>query len=157
MQKGDLLRDVTVGALATTLACSTFALIYLRSGWPHNAEGPAAVTDAGALIVDGQELRLAGVASRCLNTQHLADIVGGRLVRCTWRADRRDHADCRLDGTDLSRRLLEEGVGAFSGDAGAIARGELYLRAEFRARMDGSGIWGADAADCEPMRRTFDP
>lgn len=157
-----LVMAVLVGALALLQTWRTGE--GRRDRAPERVEGRARVVDGDTLRVDGVPVRLAGLdapelAQSCARAdgapypcgeaarEALRRLIDDRSVACDVRGRdryRRLLARCRVDGEDLGRRLVRDGL--------AVAyRG--YEAEEREARARRRGLWAGTFQPPEAWRR----
>jgi 1A family penicillin-binding protein len=99
--------------------------------------GMAVVLDTATLLVEEQEVRLAGVIGFAGQHAHeMALYLAGREVSCEAAPDQPTFHRCRAGDRDLSQVVVFNGGGRAAADADAALR-----RAEERARAARRGIW----------------
>lgn len=97
--------------------------------------GVPVVLDTGTLSIDGQMVRLHGVAGSGRFVEQMQRFIAGREVRCTPVAGGRYR--CEVGGRDLSRVVIYNGGARSTVDAPAP-----YGEAEREARVARRGLWG---------------
>ncbi len=124
-----------------------------KGGAPAVLSGVPEVIDAGTLMVAGQRVTLAGIATPPPGTlcrlpsgktydcgaiakTALLDLTAGQAVSCKPRAVNLEQARCRAGGYDLSHGMVHSGWAlAWPPDASP------YLPEEAAARRDRRGMW----------------
>lgn len=113
--------------------------------------GKTQLSDGDSIHLHGQKIRLIGIdapelhqfcekdghsyACGELSKQHLADLIDGQEVSCTWaEKDKYDRllAKCRANGHDLNRQMVSDGWAVSYYD---------YPQEEAEARNQKLGIW----------------
>jgi endonuclease YncB( thermonuclease family) len=135
-------------------------LLGSQTGASAAISGRARIVDGDSLVVDGVRVRLEGIdapeaAQTCggrvsarwscgsAARAALAELVGGRHVRCTgseYDSYGRALATCSAAGRELNAELVRQGL------AWAFERySHRYAALEAAARARGAGIWADDA------------
>jgi endonuclease YncB( thermonuclease family) len=152
-----------VGAALLVAGLAWLAMWWRGPDRPGEVVGFARVIDGDSLAVDGTDIRIFGIDAPELHQtceragrpwpcgeaakRRMAELAGGRLVRCRVRdvdRYRRLVSECRAGEEDLGRQLVREGL--------AVAESADFAE-EAEARAGRRGIWAGSFVRPSEWRR----